>query len=286
MEEYRKNQRNKWQQNNPENIIDLTKDDEKVAQELQKQFEEEFLKSTNQFDKKEQENKDKKTITKDLTSKSDKKETVKIPDTSKDEEIARMLQQELEQEEFMNEEIIRQERLQQRDRELAQKMQQELSRERLGLERVFEEEFRNMNRHMNINGRDFFNLPNFPSIPNFPRIIRDEDFVDDFEDDNEEHLYSNQYYEGSPTEDYETLLQLDENNVKRPATKEMIEKTCQKFKIEKSPDSNCSICQDNFKKGDEALKLPCTHLFHSQCINPWFETSRKCPNCQKEIEKK
>ena len=60
-------------------------------------------------------------------------------------------------------------------------------------------------------------------------------------------------------------------------------------KIKVDDDSNlgqdkCIICLDNFKKGDELIKIPCTHYFHSNCIIEWFKNNNICPICKYEIK--
>lgn len=44
------------------------------------------------------------------------------------------------------------------------------------------------------------------------------------------------------------------------------------------PPSTCSICTEDFRQGDQLRNLPCGHLFHPACIDPWLcERSRTCP---------
>ena len=57
-------------------------------------------------------------------------------------------------------------------------------------------------------------------------------------------------------------------------------------------DMCCAICQDEFKLGDKAIKLPCSdsHYFHCSSdkelcggILPWFENNNNCPICRTEF---
>lgn len=43
----------------------------------------------------------------------------------------------------------------------------------------------------------------------------------------------------------------------------------------------CSICTDDFFKGVRIRSLPCGHLFHPECIDPWLlERAITCPMCR------
>ncbi len=46
----------------------------------------------------------------------------------------------------------------------------------------------------------------------------------------------------------------------------------------------CSICLSTFEAGDEARRLPCFHVFHSSCIDPWLGQNAKCPICMHEVD--
>ena len=48
-------------------------------------------------------------------------------------------------------------------------------------------------------------------------------------------------------------------------------------------DSKCPICCCDYKDNDLITELPkCGHVFHSECLFKWFETSESCPLCRKE----
>ncbi|KAF8819736.1 putative E3 ubiquitin-protein ligase RING1 [Cardiosporidium cionae] len=42
----------------------------------------------------------------------------------------------------------------------------------------------------------------------------------------------------------------------------------------------CTICIEEMVDGQTALRLPCNHLFHLQCAEPWLINRLNCPNCQ------
>ncbi|KAL7541949.1 hypothetical protein ACHAWF_007063 [Thalassiosira exigua] len=45
----------------------------------------------------------------------------------------------------------------------------------------------------------------------------------------------------------------------------------------------CSICLDEFSRGDERTSLPCLHSFHSQCVNRWLSSNGTCPVCKTSV---
>ncbi|XP_017058579.1 E3 ubiquitin-protein ligase Iruka [Drosophila ficusphila] len=45
----------------------------------------------------------------------------------------------------------------------------------------------------------------------------------------------------------------------------------------------CSICWDDFKIDETVRKLPCSHLFHENCIVPWLNLHSTCPICRKSL---
>ena len=46
-------------------------------------------------------------------------------------------------------------------------------------------------------------------------------------------------------------------------------------------DEQCSICLEVFRDGIQIAKLRCKHLFHTSCINRWFEVNFTCPLCKR-----
>ncbi|ODV89600.1 hypothetical protein CANCADRAFT_32805, partial [Tortispora caseinolytica NRRL Y-17796] len=49
----------------------------------------------------------------------------------------------------------------------------------------------------------------------------------------------------------------------------------------------CAICLDNFADDSEVRGLTCRHVFHSDCITPWFTTRRACcPLCKTDYFKR
>jgi hypothetical protein len=55
------------------------------------------------------------------------------------------------------------------------------------------------------------------------------------------------------------------------------------YDIEKNESNECSICLDELVLGQPALRIPCGHLFHEDCIEDWLKKSNECPVCRFEL---
>ncbi|KAI9828020.1 MAG: hypothetical protein M1832_003547 [Thelocarpon impressellum] len=46
----------------------------------------------------------------------------------------------------------------------------------------------------------------------------------------------------------------------------------------------CSICTEDFVKGEDVRVLPCSHKYHPECIDPWLlNVSGTCPLCRVDL---
>ncbi|KAF2852383.1 hypothetical protein T440DRAFT_553774 [Plenodomus tracheiphilus IPT5] len=46
----------------------------------------------------------------------------------------------------------------------------------------------------------------------------------------------------------------------------------------------CSICTEDFEKGQDLRVLPCNHKFHPECVDPWLlNVSGTCPLCRVDL---
>eukprot|EP01120_Amphizonella_sp_Union-15-10_P013813 TRINITY_DN6507_c0_g1_i2.p1 TRINITY_DN6507_c0_g1~~TRINITY_DN6507_c0_g1_i2.p1 ORF type:complete len:135 (-),score=8.82 TRINITY_DN6507_c0_g1_i2:58-462(-) len=52
--------------------------------------------------------------------------------------------------------------------------------------------------------------------------------------------------------------------------------------LAKYKDQEC-FCAGPWKLEQEARKLPCKHIFHSECIIKWLEQHNTCPTCRHEL---
>jgi len=45
----------------------------------------------------------------------------------------------------------------------------------------------------------------------------------------------------------------------------------------------CAVCNEDFEIGTEALRMPCKHVFHHDCLHPWLNVTNTCPLCRHEM---
>ncbi|KAL4640436.1 RING finger protein 150-like [Arapaima gigas] len=48
---------------------------------------------------------------------------------------------------------------------------------------------------------------------------------------------------------------------------------------------NCAVCIEGYKPNDVVRILPCKHVFHKNCVDPWLQDHRTCPMCKMNILK-
>ncbi|XP_015247396.1 RING finger protein 11a isoform X1 [Cyprinodon tularosa] len=46
----------------------------------------------------------------------------------------------------------------------------------------------------------------------------------------------------------------------------------------------CVICMMEFEYGDPIRFLPCLHIYHLDCIDPWLMRSFTCPSCMEPVD--
>jgi E3 ubiquitin-protein ligase RNF115/126 len=70
-----------------------------------------------------------------------------------------------------------------------------------------------------------------------------------------------------------------------PASKAAIESipTVEIAEAEIEAETHCAVCTEAFHFGSEARKMPCKHLYHSDCILPWLSMRNSCPVCRHEL---
>ncbi|KAI6244153.1 E3 ubiquitin-protein ligase RNF13 [Aphelenchoides fujianensis] len=55
-----------------------------------------------------------------------------------------------------------------------------------------------------------------------------------------------------------------------------------KYKMREEAET-CAICLEDFRANDKVRELPCRHLYHQKCIDPWLTTAKVCPICKRKV---
>ncbi|CAB3408549.1 unnamed protein product [Caenorhabditis bovis] len=69
-----------------------------------------------------------------------------------------------------------------------------------------------------------------------------------------------------------------------------IEKHSLRVPFDKTPEEGeeperCTVCLDDFVRGNNIRLLRCGHIFHPECIDKWLSLNKKCPVCRMDIDK-
>lgn len=57
-----------------------------------------------------------------------------------------------------------------------------------------------------------------------------------------------------------------------------------KEQSERSEDQpHCSICLGEYEEGENLFRLPCSHIYHVECINSWCSSHTRCPLCNYDL---
>ena len=110
--------------------------------------------------------------------------------------------------------------------------------------------------------------------------------------DKEEHLHCHELERRNILE----IINMPTNNNrsspnKKYPNKGLDDETIENYPVSKIKNINdlsenkkkCLICLDEFKNGQKTIALPCTHIFHSECIKKWMKKENFCPLCKNKI---
>ncbi|XP_028316319.1 E3 ubiquitin-protein ligase RNF130 [Gouania willdenowi] len=70
------------------------------------------------------------------------------------------------------------------------------------------------------------------------------------------------------------------------AIRKLNTRTVKKGDKETDPDfSHCAVCIETYRPNDVVRILPCKHVFHKVCVDPWLDEHCTCPMCKLNILK-
>mmetsp|Transcript_90543 Transcript_90543/g.161281 ORF Transcript_90543/g.161281 Transcript_90543/m.161281 type:complete len:377 (-) Transcript_90543:95-1225(-) len=55
------------------------------------------------------------------------------------------------------------------------------------------------------------------------------------------------------------------------------------YDIAANESPECSVCLGDLVIGEKALRIPCGHLYHEECVKDWLKKSNECPVCRWEL---
>ncbi|KAK9001862.1 hypothetical protein V6N11_024560 [Hibiscus sabdariffa] len=67
-----------------------------------------------------------------------------------------------------------------------------------------------------------------------------------------------------------------------PAQESSLREMVETVRVEEG-DEDCTICLEGFEAGSYAARMPCSHIFHAECIQEWLKQSHYCPLCRFEM---
>lgn len=60
-------------------------------------------------------------------------------------------------------------------------------------------------------------------------------------------------------------------------------KHCKKGTQGQMEPPTCTVCCDSISIGGKGMFMPCGHIYHPDCLNPWLQDHNTCPVCRFEL---
>lgn len=86
-----------------------------------------------------------------------------------------------------------------------------------------------------------------------------------------------------------TRAHLHDTGVRETAVREAIRKfprlavSSESLKAVVEEKRSCPVCLTLYNIGDDQLLLPCFHVFHYNCVDPWLQDQGTCPICRRDV---
>lgn len=73
-----------------------------------------------------------------------------------------------------------------------------------------------------------------------------------------------------------------------PASKQAVQELHRDFVNEHNNErfkgQECAVCKDSFEISNKVAQMPCSHVFHDDCLTPWLDMHNSCPVCRHELK--
>ena len=111
------------------------------------------------------------------------------------------------------------------------------------------------------------------TILNFIRSMEDRQIIQLREEDNIRSVTSQTFEEEQSKE------------IIKPICKKYRDSLCETMLSNEEIKELCYICHDDFNKELKVIRLECTHFYHRDCIDNWFDKQHTCPICRYQFPK-
>ncbi|KAK9741767.1 hypothetical protein RND81_03G126800 [Saponaria officinalis] len=82
---------------------------------------------------------------------------------------------------------------------------------------------------------------------------------------------------------YKFKLKKNKNNDEGAGEAGVVAAGTAKERVISGEDADCCICLAKYANNDELRELPCSHLFHKDCVDKWLKINALCPLCKAEV---
>lgn len=67
------------------------------------------------------------------------------------------------------------------------------------------------------------------------------------------------------------------------ATEKQLQAKAAKHAVIREGQLSCAICLEGLEQSEDRMALPCAHVFHTACVQPWINTHHQCPTCRTDV---
>ena len=91
------------------------------------------------------------------------------------------------------------------------------------------------------------------------------------------------YFDNEPEEEPSNQLPVSKKVLKKLPIFKIEEKHGKKGSSGILEYPGCAVCCSSISLGDMCMLLPCGHMYHPICIDPWLKEHNTCPTCRYEL---